>query len=161
MIGDTFAGARCTCGLNFVARLNGSGGGRALLLMAHSDVVPADRSQWTVPPFAALLRDGFIYGRGAQDDKSLLAAELAVLVELKRRGASLRRPVILLFPFLTAFSPPHLSSVYHLSRLRLHCSFGIERIQRGCGAARSFDVCVDVAIRCVRLGMAEHAANFG
>ena len=82
--------------LNFVARLNGSGGGRALLLMAHSDVVPADRSQWSVPPFAALVRDGFIYGRGAQDDKSLLAAELAVIVELKRRGTALRRPVILL-----------------------------------------------------------------
>jgi acetylornithine deacetylase/succinyl-diaminopimelate desuccinylase-like protein len=81
--------------LNFVARL-GSGAARPLLLMAHSDVVPADRSQWTVPPFSALVRDGFIYGRGAQDDKSLLAAELAVVVELKRRGTALRRPVILL-----------------------------------------------------------------
>ena len=82
--------------LNFVARLNGSGTERPLLLMAHSDVVPADRAQWTVPPFAALIRDGFLYGRGAQDDKSLLAAELAVMVELKRRGKPLRRTVILL-----------------------------------------------------------------
>src|SRR5262245_61444005 len=38
--------------LNFIARLEGSGGGRPLLLMAHSDVVPADRKQWTVPPFS-------------------------------------------------------------------------------------------------------------
>src|SRR5215467_11474081 len=60
--------------LNFVARLPGSGKLRPLLLMAHSDVVPADRSQWTVDPFAAELRDGFMWGRGAQDDKSLLAA---------------------------------------------------------------------------------------
>ncbi|MCU1276422.1 MAG: peptidase [Bryobacterales bacterium] len=82
--------------LNFVARINGSGQERPLLLMAHSDVVPADRSQWTVDPFAATIREGYIYGRGAQDDKSLLAAELAVLVELKRRGVPLRRPVILL-----------------------------------------------------------------
>src|SRR5438477_9148008 len=82
--------------LNFVARIRGSGRLRPLLLMAHSDVVPADRSQWAVDPFSAEIRDGFIYGRGAQDDKSLLAAELAVLVELKRRGAPLGRDVILL-----------------------------------------------------------------
>jgi acetylornithine deacetylase/succinyl-diaminopimelate desuccinylase-like protein len=82
--------------LSFVARLRGSGGGRALLLMAHSDVVPADRSQWTADPFAAEIREGEIYGRGAQDDKSLLAAELAVFVELKQRGIKLKRDVILL-----------------------------------------------------------------
>src|SRR5271166_16696 len=71
---------------NFIARLKGSGKGRPLLLMAHSDVVPADRSQWTVDPFSAEIRDKFIYGRGTQDDKSLLAAELAVMVEIKRRN---------------------------------------------------------------------------
>ncbi len=82
--------------LNFVARLGGSASLRPLLLMAHSDVVPADRSQWSIDPFSATIREGYIYGRGAQDDKSLLAAELAVLVELKHRGVTLRRPVILL-----------------------------------------------------------------
>ena len=82
--------------LNFIARLRGSGARRPLLLMAHSDVVPADRSQWSVDPFSAELRDGFLYGRGAQDDKSLLAAELAVLVELKRQGLALARDVILM-----------------------------------------------------------------
>ncbi len=85
--------------LNFVARIPAavhSETSRPLLLMAHSDVVPADRSQWSVDPFSAELRDGYIYGRGAQDDKSLLAAELAVLVELKRRGVKLTRDVILL-----------------------------------------------------------------
>src|SRR5436190_22908685 len=82
--------------LNFVAHLKGSGNHRPLMLMAHSDVVPADRAQWTVDPFSAEIREGFIYGRGAQDDKSLLAAELAVLVELKHRGIPLGRDVILL-----------------------------------------------------------------
>jgi len=82
--------------LNFVARLKGTGQERPLLLMAHSDVVPADRSQWSVDPFGGEIRDGFIYGRGAQDDKSLIAAEMAVLVELKKRGVPLRRDVILL-----------------------------------------------------------------
>jgi acetylornithine deacetylase/succinyl-diaminopimelate desuccinylase-like protein len=64
--------------------------------MAHTDVVPADAAQWTVPPFSGLERAGFIHGRGTVDDKSLLAAELAVLVELKRQGAPLDRDIILL-----------------------------------------------------------------
>lgn len=82
--------------MNFIARLKGSGQDRPLLLMAHTDVVAADRAQWTVDPFAGLLQEGFLYGRGAQDDKSLLAAELSVLVELRRQGTPLRRDVILL-----------------------------------------------------------------
>jgi len=82
--------------LNFVARLKGSGKRRPLMLMAHSDVVPADPTQWTADPFAALSRDGFLYGRGSQDDKSLLAAELAILVDLKRRAVALDRDLILL-----------------------------------------------------------------
>jgi acetylornithine deacetylase/succinyl-diaminopimelate desuccinylase-like protein len=82
--------------MNFIARLKGSGKGRPLLLMAHSDVVPVDRSQWTVDPFKAEIKSNYIYGRGAVDDKSLLASELAVLVEIKRRNIKLDRDVILL-----------------------------------------------------------------
>jgi acetylornithine deacetylase/succinyl-diaminopimelate desuccinylase-like protein len=86
--------------LNFIARIpatfRGNDRPKPLLLMAHSDVVPADPSQWTVDPFSAEFRGGFLYGRGAQDDKSLLAAELAVIVELKRRSIKLNRDVILL-----------------------------------------------------------------
>jgi acetylornithine deacetylase/succinyl-diaminopimelate desuccinylase-like protein len=85
--------------LNFIARLRGSGKQRPLLLIAHSDVVPADRSQWSVDPFAAIEKNGYIYGRGSEDDKDLLAAELAVMVDQARRqrsGASpLSRDVIL------------------------------------------------------------------
>lgn len=82
--------------LNFIARLKGSGKSRPLLLMAHSDVVPADRMQWSVDPFSAELRNGFINGRGTWDDKSLLATELAVMVEIKRRNIKLSRDIILL-----------------------------------------------------------------
>jgi acetylornithine deacetylase/succinyl-diaminopimelate desuccinylase-like protein len=64
--------------------------------MAHTDVVPADPAQWSVDPFAATSLNGVIYGRGAEDDLSLLAAEMAVLVELKRRKVPLQRDIILL-----------------------------------------------------------------
>lgn len=82
--------------MNFVARLKGTGRARPLLLMAHSDVVPADRSQWTADPFGGEIKDGFVYGRGAQDSKGLLAAELAALVEIKKRAIKLNRDIILL-----------------------------------------------------------------
>jgi acetylornithine deacetylase/succinyl-diaminopimelate desuccinylase-like protein len=87
--------------MNFVARLHGSGSkGRPLLLMAHSDVYPVSpdqAKQWTVgiDPFGAELRNGYIYGRGTLNAKSLLAAELAVMVEIKRRNLKLSRDVIL------------------------------------------------------------------
>jgi acetylornithine deacetylase/succinyl-diaminopimelate desuccinylase-like protein len=82
--------------LNFVARLSGTGKRRPLLLIAHSDVVPADRPSWSVDPLAAVQKNGYIYGRGAEDDKQLLAAELAVMVELHRRKVPLDRDIILL-----------------------------------------------------------------
>ncbi|MFL6415971.1 MAG: M20/M25/M40 family metallo-hydrolase [Bryobacteraceae bacterium] len=82
--------------LNFIARLKGNGKSRPLLLMAHSDVVPADPSQWTVEPFAARVKDGVVFGRGAEDIKSLLAAELAVVTDLRRKKLALDRDVILL-----------------------------------------------------------------
>jgi acetylornithine deacetylase/succinyl-diaminopimelate desuccinylase-like protein len=82
--------------LNFVARLHGSGEKRPLMLMAHSDVVPADPSQWTVPAFDGVIKDGYIYGRGAEDTLGLLAAEMAILIELKDSGAKLNRDLIVL-----------------------------------------------------------------
>ena len=66
---------------SIVARLKGNGKRRALLLMGHEDVVPVDRSHWTVDPFAADERDGVIYGRGASDDKAMVAANLEVLLQ--------------------------------------------------------------------------------
>ncbi|MBM3764479.1 MAG: M20/M25/M40 family metallo-hydrolase, partial [Acidobacteria bacterium] len=82
--------------LNVIARLKGDGSKRPLLIMAHSDVVPIEPKLWTVPAFEALRRDGFIYGRGAVDTKALLAAEMAVLVDLKQRGTKLNRDIIFL-----------------------------------------------------------------
>ena len=69
---------------------------RALLLVAHLDVVGTDKSKWTVDPFAATIKDGHLYGRGAIDDKGMLAANLAVFIQLKRSGARLTRDVIFL-----------------------------------------------------------------
>ncbi len=69
---------------------------RALLLLGHLDVVGVDKSKWSVDPFAAVMKDGYLYGRGSIDDKGMTVANLAVLVALKRSSAHLNRDVILL-----------------------------------------------------------------
>lgn len=69
---------------------------KALLLLAHLDVVGVDRNKWTVDPFAATEKDGYINGRGAIDDKGMVAANLAAFIGLKRSGARLSRDVIFL-----------------------------------------------------------------
>jgi acetylornithine deacetylase/succinyl-diaminopimelate desuccinylase-like protein len=66
----------------------------ALMLLAHMDVVGVDAAKWTVDPFAGTVRDGYVYGRGAIDDKGMLATNLATVVGLKRAGARLSRDVI-------------------------------------------------------------------
>lgn len=69
---------------------------RALLLVAHMDVVGVDRAKWTVDPFGGAQKDGYLYGRGAVDDKGMLAANLAAFVALKRMNMRLGRDVIFL-----------------------------------------------------------------
>lgn len=79
---------------SLVARLKGDGSKRPLLLMCHTDVVPADPAGWTTPPFVPVEKDGYLYGRGAADVKSMCGAQLAVLAYLKRSGTKLARDVI-------------------------------------------------------------------
>jgi acetylornithine deacetylase/succinyl-diaminopimelate desuccinylase-like protein len=69
---------------------------KALLLAAHMDVVGVEKSKWTVDPFAAVEKDGYLYGRGAIDDKGMLAANLAAFIALKRANPRLNRDVIFL-----------------------------------------------------------------
>lgn len=69
---------------------------RALLLMGHLDVVGVDKSKWQVDPFGGVIQSGYLYGRGAIDDKGMLVAEMAVLVALKRSNLPLDRDVIFL-----------------------------------------------------------------
>src|SRR6185503_7958414 len=45
--------------------------GKAIILLHHMDVVPADKSQWKVDPFAATIEDGQLWGRGAVDMKGM------------------------------------------------------------------------------------------
>jgi acetylornithine deacetylase/succinyl-diaminopimelate desuccinylase-like protein len=79
---------------NVIARLEGDGSERPLLLFGHLDVVPAEPEHWTHPPFEGVMADGFLWGRGALDMKNTVAAQLATMLALKRADVRLKRDII-------------------------------------------------------------------
>jgi len=60
----------------------------AVMLVAHMDTVGVEEAAWSVPPFAAEIRDGYLYGRGAIDDKGMLAVNLVTMLLLAREIAA-------------------------------------------------------------------------
>jgi acetylornithine deacetylase/succinyl-diaminopimelate desuccinylase-like protein len=82
---------------NIIARIKGNGSKRPIILLSHTDVVTAEPASWEVDPFAAVIKNGFIYGRGALDMKSEGLLHLMTMILLKREGpSSLSRDVIFL-----------------------------------------------------------------
>jgi acetylornithine deacetylase/succinyl-diaminopimelate desuccinylase-like protein len=79
---------------NLYARLRGDGSKRAIALVHHIDVVPASPQHWTVDPFAGLVRDGYVWGRGAIDMKGDGVAHLMAMIALKRSGVRLTRDIV-------------------------------------------------------------------
>jgi acetylornithine deacetylase/succinyl-diaminopimelate desuccinylase-like protein len=71
---------------NLVARLAAASDGPTLCLLGHVDTVPADPGDWQLDPWAGELRDGCVWGRGAKDMKSQVAAELAATLTLVEHG---------------------------------------------------------------------------
>jgi acetylornithine deacetylase/succinyl-diaminopimelate desuccinylase-like protein len=78
------------------ARLNGTREKKALILLHHLDVVPAVKSEWEDDPFAGVIKDGYVYGRGAIDCKGVAVAQFMALALLRRAGLPLKRDVIFL-----------------------------------------------------------------
>jgi acetylornithine deacetylase/succinyl-diaminopimelate desuccinylase-like protein len=81
---------------NLIARLSGSGKKRPILLMGHTDVVGVERDKWSFDPFGGTIKDGYVYGRGASDDKGMTSACLEVFLLLHRLKVPLDRDVIFL-----------------------------------------------------------------
>ncbi len=79
---------------SLVARLKGSGAEEPLLLLGHIDVVQADLENWSVDPFAGIVKNGTVYGRGALDMKGMVSVEAATVLALKREGVPLNRDVV-------------------------------------------------------------------
>jgi acetylornithine deacetylase/succinyl-diaminopimelate desuccinylase-like protein len=71
---------------SFVLRLDSDRPGPSLLLLAHEDVVPANAPDWQMPPFSGLIRDGYVWGRGAVDVKNLVAAHAVATARIAASG---------------------------------------------------------------------------
>jgi acetylornithine deacetylase/succinyl-diaminopimelate desuccinylase-like protein len=81
---------------NIFARLKGTGAKKAVLLLNHMDVVPAEGRLWQEPPFSGVVKDGYLWGRGSLDMKGPAIAELIGLLVLKRSNVPLKGDVIFL-----------------------------------------------------------------
>ena len=80
---------------NVVARLRGAGGGPSLMLLGHTDVVPAVEEAWRHPPFSGFLDDdGYVWGRGALDMKNEVATRAVAIAALARSGEPLNGDLV-------------------------------------------------------------------
>jgi acetylornithine deacetylase/succinyl-diaminopimelate desuccinylase-like protein len=81
---------------HFIARLRGTGARRPVLIAAHADVVGVEREKWTVDPFAGVVKNGYVFGRGAIDFKGGMAVFARAAMMLAERKVPLDRDVIFL-----------------------------------------------------------------
>ncbi|WP_412516959.1 M20/M25/M40 family metallo-hydrolase [Actinomadura madurae] len=82
--------------VHLIARIKGTTAAPPLLLLGHSDVVPVERDKWSVDPFAGVVKDGEIYGRGALDMKGANSANIAAVLRHVNEGAKFDRDIIVL-----------------------------------------------------------------
>lgn len=76
------------------AVLPGDGSARPFMLLHHTDVVPVQREYWDEDPFAGLIKDGYLWGRGTLDTKGLGVAQLMTFLTIKRLGIPLARDLV-------------------------------------------------------------------
>ena len=79
---------------NLYARLRGNGSRKAIALVHHMDVVPVNPASWSVDAFSGIVKDGYIWGRGAIDMKGNGIAQLMAMIALKRSAALLTRDIV-------------------------------------------------------------------
>jgi acetylornithine deacetylase/succinyl-diaminopimelate desuccinylase-like protein len=80
---------------SLITRIKGTGEKPSLLLLSHLDVVAANPKEWSLDPFSGLVKDGFVWGRGALDMKSMTAMEVMIMKLLKRNNVKLKGDIIL------------------------------------------------------------------
>lgn len=141
---------------NVVARLKGDGSEKPLLLLSHLDVVAAEEEHWEMPPFAAEVKDGYLYGRGTVDMKQMTAMALMVLLSARRKQLQLKRDIIfaavadeeaggnLGAAYLVEHHPDLIRAEYALGEMggfrinvRGHSFFLVQVAERGCACCQA------------------------
>jgi acetylornithine deacetylase/succinyl-diaminopimelate desuccinylase-like protein len=137
--------------VSLVARLTGRDPSLApLLVHAHLDTVPADPADWSVDPFGGVVKEGYVWGRGAVDMKGMVAAVVTVARQYGRGGVRPRRDVILAF-----FADEEAGGEWgagHLTRTRPDLFAGC---QEAIGEVGGFSARVSATKRCYFVSAAE------
>lgn len=110
---------------HFIARLKGDGTKKPILLAAHADTVGVEREKWSVDPFAGVLKDGYVYGRGAIDFKGGLAVFAEAVLDLARNKVPLHRDVIFLSEADEEGGRYNTSTLAESHRDKVDCEFSL------------------------------------
>lgn len=124
---------------HFIARLRGDGTKKPILLAGHADTVGVEREKWTVDPFAGIIRDGYVYGRGAIDFKGGLAVFAEAVLRLARNRVPLHRDVILLSEADEESAPYNTSWLAQTHWSQMDCEFALNEggwVMRGDAGVR-------------------------
>jgi acetylornithine deacetylase/succinyl-diaminopimelate desuccinylase-like protein len=81
---------------HFIARLRGDGSKKPILIASHEDVVGVEREKWTLDPFGGVVKDGYVYGRGAIDFKGGMAVFAQAALDIAEKKIPLSRDIIYL-----------------------------------------------------------------
>jgi len=125
---------------HLIARLKGDGSARPVLLAAHADVVGVEREKWSLDPFGGIMKDGYVYGRGAIDFKGGLAVFAEAVMRLARNKVPLKRDVIFMVEADEESQPLNTSWLAQTHWDKMDCEFALNEggwiIKRPDGSVR-------------------------
>ena len=110
---------------HLIARLKGTGSAKPILLASHGDTVGVEREKWSVDPFAAEEKDGYIYGRGAIDFKGGIAVFGEAVMELAHSKVPLKRDVIWLVEADEESAPFNTTWLAERAWDKMNCEFAL------------------------------------
>src|SRR5581483_10757778 len=110
---------------HLIARLKGDGSAKPVLIASHADTVGVEREKWSVDPFAAVEKDGYIYGRGAIDFKGGIAVFGEAVMELAKNKIPLKRDVIWLVEADEESAPYNTSWLAEKNWEKIDCEFAL------------------------------------
>jgi acetylornithine deacetylase/succinyl-diaminopimelate desuccinylase-like protein len=110
---------------HLIARLKGNGSAKPILLASHGDTVGVEREKWSIDPFAAVEKDGYIYGRGAIDFKGGIAVFGEAVMELARNNVPLKRDVIWLVEADEESAPFNTTWLAERAWDKMNCEFAL------------------------------------
>src|SRR5204863_3892812 len=108
-----------------IARVKGDGSKRPVLLAAHADVVGVEREKWSVDPFAGLIKDGHVFGRGAIDFKGGMAVFARAVMMLAENKVPLARDVIFLVEADEEAAPYNTTWLAERQWPKIDCEFAL------------------------------------